>query len=71
MIRSRLHNIMGDRRLKVADVQRMTGVAYGTLHKIYHGRQQRMDYDTLDALCKGLDCQPGDLLEFVPDETPG
>ena len=68
MIRSRLHNIMGDRRLKLVDVQRITGLAYGTLHEIYHGRQERMGYSTLDALCKGLDCQPSDLLEYLPED---
>ena len=67
MIISRLHSIMGDRRLKLSNLKTRTGLAYGTLHTMYHGRQERIDYNTLNALCRALDCQPGDLLEYVSD----
>ena len=67
MIQSRLHSVLGNRRMKVAEFQRQTGVSYGALHNIYHGKSVRIDYDTLNALCCALGCQPGDLLEYVPD----
>ena len=67
MIEMKLHEIMGVRRLKLKDVERSTGLSYGTLQAMYHGRQERIDYNTLSALCKGLDCQPGDLLNYVPE----
>ena len=69
MIQSKLHSILGDRRKKLAELQRETGVSYGALHNIYHGRSVRIDYSTLDALCRALDCQPGDLLEYVPEDN--
>jgi putative transcriptional regulator len=38
---------------------------------LWYGRVKRIDTDTLEALCKALDCQPGDLLVYVPDEEKG
>ena len=69
MIQSRLHSLLGDRRMKLAELQRQTGVSYGALHNIYHGKSVRIDYETLNALCRALDCVPGDLLEYVPDDS--
>jgi putative transcriptional regulator len=64
----RLSTILGSRRLKMADVVRGTGLAKNTVLALYHDRVRKVDYEVLGKLCRFLNCQPGDLLVYVPDE---
>jgi putative transcriptional regulator len=60
---------MADRRVRtIAELARRSGLARSTLTPLWYGRVKRIDTDTLEALCKALNCQPGDLLVYVPDE---
>ncbi|MGI9862888.1 helix-turn-helix transcriptional regulator [Moorella naiadis] len=66
-ITCRLSAILGERRLKMIDVARGTGLAKNTVLTLYHDRVKRVDYAVLDKLCSFLNCQPGDLLVYVPE----
>lgn len=69
MIRSRLFHVMADRNIRsLAEVARRAGVAPRTLSVTVNSPSVRWDSCTLDALCRALDCQPGDLLEYIPDK---
>jgi len=68
MIRNRLSRAMGDRRLNIQEVSRRSGLSYTTVFALYHGTAQRLDLTTLDKLCRALDAQVGELLEYEPDE---
>jgi putative transcriptional regulator len=67
-IHCKLSTILGEKRLKMADVVRETGLAKGTVHALYHDRVQKVDYKVLEKICVFLDCQPGDLLIFVKED---
>jgi putative transcriptional regulator len=69
-IQNRISRLMGERRLKIADVARLSGLNYQTVFDLYHGRAQRIDLATLNKLCRAFNVQVGDLLEYVPDEKP-
>lgn len=69
MIRNHLSRLLGERRLNQKRLAQMTGLRPSTVNAIYHERATRIDYDVLDRLCTALGCQPGDILEFVPDGT--
>jgi putative transcriptional regulator len=60
---------MGERRLKIADVARDTGINRGTLTRVYYETAERIDLDVIDRLCAYLSCTTGELLEFVPAEA--
>lgn len=66
MIKINLSRLMGEKRLKIADVARDTGINRGTLTRIYHETAERLDIDVLDKLCTYLGCSIGELLEHVP-----
>lgn len=68
MILSRFPVILAEKKLRVADVVRATGMSKTTLHKLYNEESSRMDFHTLNELCKYLDVQVGDLFVYVPDE---
>ena len=60
-----LPTLLAERRLKVADAVRATGVSKTTLHKIYNDQSSRIDFDTIDKLCEYLGVGVGDLFEHV------
>lgn len=66
MIKIHLSRILGERRLKIADVARDTRLNRGTLTRMYHETAERLDVDALDRLCNYLDCRLDELLEHVP-----
>lgn len=54
--------------ISVAELERRSGVNKNTLHSLYKNKATRYDAATLDRICKTLDCQPGDLLQYIPEE---
>ncbi|MBC7005184.1 helix-turn-helix transcriptional regulator [Photobacterium sp. BZF1] len=68
MIKCHLSTIMGAKRLKIADIVRDAGINRNTVTRLYHETNNRIDFDTLEKLCRYLDCQVGDLLEMIDDE---
>ena len=70
MIVNHLPTLLAERRLKVADAVRATGVSKTTLHKIYNDQSSRIDFDTIDKLCEYLEVGVGDLFEYVAEIEP-
>lgn len=68
MIINHLPTLLAERRLKVADAVRATGISKTTLHKIYNDQSSRIDFDTIDKLCAYLNVEVGDIFEYVKDE---
>ena len=68
MIVNHLPTLLAERRLKVADAVRATGVSKTTLHKIYNDQSSRIDFDTIDKLCEYLEVEVGDIFEYVKED---
>lgn len=68
MINNRLPLLLAERKLRVADVVRQTGISKTTLHKIYKDESTQIDFDTIDKLCDFLGVTMGEIFEYVPDE---
>ena len=68
MVRVHLSRLMGERRVKIADLERDTGLSRTTLSRLYHEKAGRLDFETLEILCRYLDVGVGDLLEVTDDE---
>ena len=64
-IRCRLSEILGKRRMHILELKRETGVAYSTLHRLYHEKATMVSLRTIDAVCQALDITPGELFEYV------
>ncbi|MFC0703759.1 putative transcriptional regulator [Marinobacter persicus] len=67
MIKCHLSKLMGEKKLKIVDVARETGVNRGTITRLYHETASRVELETIDALCRYLDCEVGELFEFMDD----
>lgn len=60
--------IQEKRRITVAEVARTTGIDQRTLGKWANNTITRYDAPVIDALCRYFDCNPGDLLQYSPEE---
>ena len=67
MVKCHLSRLMGERKLKISDVTRETGINRGTITRLYHETAVRVELEVIDQLCALFDCQVGDLFERVAD----
>lgn len=67
MIKCHLSRLMGERKLKIADVARETGLHRNTITLLYDETAVRVDLEAIDKLCALFDIPVGDLLERIPD----
>ncbi len=65
-IRVRLDRLLLERRLSLTELAGRGGGAIANLSILKTGKARAIRFSTLDALCRELDCQPGDLVEFEP-----
>jgi len=64
----RLDRMMADRKILLKDLAEEVGITNVNLSKLKNGKVVAIRFETLNEICKALDCQPGDILEYVADE---
>jgi len=71
MIKFNLDRLLFEKgNMKIPKLQEMSGVNKNSLYAIYNGSIARVDVSVIDRICAALDCQPGDLFEYVKEEAP-
>ena len=65
----RLDRVMADRKISLNELSERVGVSNVNLSKLKTGKVSAVRFSTLNAICKALGCQPGDILEFVDDDN--
>ena len=66
-IRVNLDLMLVKRRMKLLELARAVEVTVTNLSIVKTNKARGIRFSTLDAICRSLDCQPGDILEYVPD----
>lgn len=69
MVKCHLSRLMGERKLKIADLARDTGINRGTATRLYYETAERIDIEVIDSLCRYFNCLVSDLFEYIPDNT--
>jgi len=64
VIRIGLRKLLGERSLYWLSVE--TGIRWGTLARMAKGKTHRLDLEALEAICRVLECEPGELLVLQP-----
>jgi putative transcriptional regulator len=59
--------MMGEKKMKVADVARETGLHRHTVTALYKETAKRVELDAIDALCELFNCSVGELFERIPE----
>lgn len=60
--------MLAKRKTSVTELSERVGITIANISVLKNGRAKAVKLDTLDKICKALACQPGDLLEWQPDE---
>ena len=64
----RLDRVMADRKMSLNRLAQEVGISNVNLSNIKTGKISAIRFSTLEAICRVLDCQPGDILEYQPEE---
>ncbi len=63
----RLDRMLADRKMTLKELSERVGISAVNLSRLKNGHGAAIRFATMDAICKALDCQPGDLFEYTPD----
>lgn len=63
----KLDDVLYARRVTLTELSEKVGITLANLSVLKTGKARAIRFSTLEAICEALECQPGDLLEFVPD----
>ena len=61
--------MLARRKMRSRELAERVGITEQNISLLKSGKVRGVRFDTLDAICAVLECQPGDLLEYRPDET--
>ena len=59
--------MMAKRKIGLTELSEKVGITLANLSILKNNRARAIRFSTLDAICQALDCQPGDILEYVPE----
>ena len=60
--------MMARRKMSLNELAQRVDITLANLSILKNNKARAVRFTTLEAICKALDCQPGDILEYVPDE---
>ena len=60
--------MLAKRKMSVTELSQHVGITMANLSILKTGKAKAIRFSTLEAICKALDCQPGDILEYRKDE---
>jgi putative transcriptional regulator len=67
-IKSRLAVILAEKEMKLTELEERTGISLNNLSILKTGKAKAVRFSTLNEVCRALNCQPGDILQYVPDD---
>lgn len=59
--------MLAKRKMSVTELSEKIGITIANVSVLKNGKAKAVRLDTLNKICKALDCQPGDILEYVPE----
>ena len=68
-IKINLDLLMVKQKISLTELAEKIGITMANLSILKTGKARAIRFSTLDAVCRILQCQPGDILEYTPDET--
>ena len=66
-IEIKLDQVLVKRKMKLSELSERIGISVTNLSLLKNSRVKGIRFSTLEAICRELECQPGDILEFIPD----
>ncbi len=67
----RIDRVMADRKISLNELAQNVGITTANMSILKTGKAKAIRFSTLEAICKTLKCQPGDILEYTEDDMKG
>ena len=67
-IRINVDVMLAKRKMSVTELSEKVGITMANISILKNGKAKAIKLDTLNKICMALECQPGDILEFIPEE---
>jgi putative transcriptional regulator len=61
--------MLAKRKMSVTELSEKVGITMANLSILKNGKAKAIRFSTLEAICRALDCQPGDIIEYSPEDT--
>jgi len=71
MIMINLDVMLGKRKMSSGELAQRIGITQANLSILKTGKAKAIRFETLEAICRALECQPGDVLEYIEEERAG
>ena len=71
MIMVNLDVMLAKRRMSLTQLSEQVGITMANLSVLKTGKAKAVRFSSLDAICRALDCQPGDILEYRQEDSDG
>ena len=68
MINNKLSEILGKKRIRMSELQKLTGLSHTTIINLYYDRTKNISFETIDKICNALECNTQELFEHIPEE---
>lgn len=67
MINNKLSEILGRKRIRMSELQKMTGLSQTAIINLYYNKTRSVNFETINKLCNALECNTQELFEHIPD----
>jgi len=67
MLKNNLSKLLGEKRIKMSELEKISGVSKSTIIRLYYDRSKNISFHTLERLCYALECTAHDLFEYIED----
>lgn len=67
MINNKFSEILGRKRIRMSELQKMTGLSQTAIINLYYNKTKSVSFETINKICNALECNTQELFEHVPD----
>lgn len=68
MIMINIDVMLAKRKMSVTELSEKVGITISNISILKNNKAKAIRFETLNAICEALDCQPADIMEYIPDE---
>lgn len=67
MINNKLSELLGRKRIRMSELQKMTGLSQTAIINLYYNKTKSVSFETMNKLCDALECNTQELFEYIPE----
>ena len=67
-VRIKLAVVLAEKQMKLKELSELTGISLNNLSILKTDKAKAIRFSTLNEICKALQCQPGDIIEYIPNK---